>query len=331
MELDRPEGFQALQDRFSFNRRARPPPLLHVPDHDDNRVPLKQPNIQRRESKGGLRGIFARNKTEQAAVSSILEETPASAISEKTMKAVARFGVPPRSMDIPRTNTATTPVTPARPSTMSSRMNLRAKSQRSVKPGRPSPKSSKSSPKSSPRRPPRTSAAWDPPPLFQAYPQAIKHATLSASTLSADAILRLNNHKRTNSLREEIAQTGSIEALDGAAKKADKPKTKHRRQISGSISKADWTQKIYVLVTSGYLLQYSGDGSFDRLPEKSMYLICHCRFLLLCKHALPLENLCNCCLDSSLSLFGFPLYIPIKILTIGAYSVAIDQGLCSLC
>lgn len=273
MELDTPDGFQALQDRFSFNRRARPPPHLNVSD-DHSRVPLKQPSsIQRRESKGGLRSIFTRNKVEQVAVSPVLEEPPTSAISEATMKAVTRSGVP-RSMDLPRNNTPSTPAapaTPARPSTMSSRMNIRAKSQRSVKTGRPSPKSSKSSTKSSPRRPPRTSPAWDPPPLFQAYPQAIKHATLSASTLSADAILRLNNHKRTNSLREEIVRNGGVEgAVDGAGKKADKPKTKHRRQISGSLSKADWTQKIFVLVTSGYLLQYAGDGSFDRLPEKSM-------------------------------------------------------------
>jgi len=51
-----------------------------------------------------------------------------------------------------------------------------------------------------------------------------------------------------------------------------KSKSKHRRKISGSLSKADWTQKIFVLVTSGYLLQYAGDGSFDRLPEKMMQL-----------------------------------------------------------
>jgi hypothetical protein len=55
-------------------------------------------------------------------------------------------------------------------------------------------------------------------------------------------------------------------------KKTEKARAKHRRQVSGSISKADWTQKIFVLVTSGYLLQYSGEGSFDRLPEKMMQL-----------------------------------------------------------
>lgn len=273
MELDPPDGFQALQDKFSFNRRTRPPPMtIPAENHTGSRVPLKQPKIQRRESKGGLRGMFTRNKNEKSGVSPVLEEAPHSAISERTMTAVAVSGIP-RIMDITRTNTASItstpaiPTTPARPTTMGNRINLRAKSQRSVKPAKPSPKSTKSSP----RRPPRSSAAWDPPPLFQAYPQAIKHATLAASALSADAILRMSNHKRTNSLRDEIAQTGGVDVADhiGAAKKIDRGKSKHRRQISGSISKADWTQKIFVLVTSGYLLQYSGDGSFDRLPEKS--------------------------------------------------------------
>jgi hypothetical protein len=93
--------------------------------------------------------------------------------------------------------------------------------------------------------------------------------------LSADSIIRISNHKRNHSLRDEIAQTrANNEGQDqsAAARKTEKAKSKHRRQISGSISKADWTQKIFVLVTSGYLLQYSGEGSFDRLPEKMMQL-----------------------------------------------------------
>lgn len=84
----------------------------------------------------------------------------------------------------------------------------------------------------------------------------------------------MSNHKRNDSLRDEIGQTRTGEGQNGSAagKKPEKAKTKHRRQISGSISKSDWTQKIFVLVTSGYLLQYSGEGSFDRLPEKMMQL-----------------------------------------------------------
>lgn len=124
-------------------------------------------------------------------------------------------------------------------------------------------------------RSPRPSSTWHPPPLFQAYPQAIKHDTLQASTLSADTILRISNQKCNKNLREQMmsstADLGSVEGDVVKTKQDDKEK-KHRRRMSGSISKAEWTQKIYVLVTSGYLLQYSGEGSFDRLPERIMQL-----------------------------------------------------------
>jgi len=61
------------------------------------------------------------------------------------------------------------------------------------------------------------------------------------------------------------------EAKKIAAKKTEKSK-RHRRHLSGSISKADWTEKIYVLVTSGYLMQYAAEGPFDRIPEKMLQL-----------------------------------------------------------
>jgi len=59
-----------------------------------------------------------------------------------------------------------------------------------------------------------------------------------------------------------------MDAVDDTSADKDK-KRKHRRNLSSML---DWTTKIYVLVTSGYLLQYSGEGSFDRLPEKMLHL-----------------------------------------------------------
>jgi hypothetical protein len=47
---------------------------------------------------------------------------------------------------------------------------------------------------------------------------------------------------------------------------------KRHRKNSSVASRGDWTKKIYVLVTSGYLLQYAGEGSFDRLPERMLHL-----------------------------------------------------------
>ncbi|KAH8774893.1 hypothetical protein BGZ57DRAFT_377252 [Hyaloscypha finlandica] len=271
-----PDAFYPIQSSFTFARRERPPEVYVSPeDGNESRVPLKQPKVQRRESKGGLRGMFTRNKTEKKPVHPVLEEfTSASSSSEPPD--TQRDPALPRTISIRRTGTASesipaTPVTPGRPASRHSRINMRSKSVKHKTPVKPSPKSSNSASKTSPKRP---SAAWDPPPLFQAYPQSIKHAQLSASTLSADSILRISNHQRNNSLREGIAQVRSVDGQDQstAAKKSEKARAKHRRQISGSISKAEWTQKIFVLVTSGYLLQYAGEGSFDRLPEKMMQL-----------------------------------------------------------
>lgn len=146
------------------------------------------------------------------------------------------------------------------------RMAMRSKSTKPANaPTRPSLKATAKPPR-------RSDAAWDPPPLFQAYPQAIKHAQLSASTLSADSILRISNQNASLAQEAGPISAGNEEQQVAAARKNEKAKSKHRRHVSGSISKADWTQKIYVLVTSGYLLQYSGEGSFDRLPEKMMQL-----------------------------------------------------------
>ncbi|KAL2061623.1 hypothetical protein VTL71DRAFT_7000 [Oculimacula yallundae] len=266
---------------LQFNRRERPPMINLSTSDTPSRVPLRQPKVQKKDSKGGLRAMFTRNKNEKATVISPLVEevTPMSAFSERSMRSVAEASLP-RSLSVKmakQKSEKTTPVpevplpeTPAK-SIRSSRMNLRSKSVKSVKtPSKPTPKSPGA--KSSTRPPTRSSAAWDPPPLFQAYPQAIKHAQLSASTLSVDAILRMSNHKRNNSIRDEIAQTEATDLTTAGAKKAEKAKSKHKRQISGSLSKADWVQKTFVLVTSGYLLQYAGEGSFDRLPEKMMQL-----------------------------------------------------------
>ena len=120
----------------------------------------------------------------------------------------------------------------------------------------------------------KESTTWDPPPLFQAYPQAIKHATLPAPVLSTDAILR---HTRS---RENSAPTAPPNALDQELQDADHetPKRRVRNLKKGrgagydQVADGDWTQKVYVLVTSGFFLQYSGEGNFDRLPEKILSL-----------------------------------------------------------
>ncbi|KAK3306959.1 uncharacterized protein B0T15DRAFT_159161 [Chaetomium strumarium] len=112
-------------------------------------------------------------------------------------------------------------------------------------------------------------SAWNPPPLFQAYPQAIKHAHLPACTVPAEVILRLHNHRSSGSLAN-ILRPGTPDSPDEST--GEKSKRRHRRNVSGSASKFEWTSKVFILVTSGYLLQYAGEGTYDRLPERVLQL-----------------------------------------------------------
>lgn len=119
----------------------------------------------------------------------------------------------------------------------------------------------------------RRLASWDPPPLFQAYSQAIGHAFLSVPSLSTEKIL-LRGHKRRQSNGEELMKGAQTE--DEAAAFSDQSKTKtqlnHRRSWSVGVSLGGWSRKLFVLVTSGYLLQYAAEGHHDRLPEKMLQL-----------------------------------------------------------
>lgn len=107
-------------------------------------------------------------------------------------------------------------------------------------------------------------SAWAPP-LFQVYPQSIKHINLEASTLSAHSIIRMNEHKSTTLLHESETSTTRL-----SREITPSPRQPHR--VSASISKTGWTRKVYVLTTSGHLLQYSVEGSLDRKPEKVLQL-----------------------------------------------------------
>lgn len=114
----------------------------------------------------------------------------------------------------------------------------------------------------------RPSSPWVPPPLFQAYPQALKHAAISAPILSADAILRIQSSKTTTEAKEENSATPD----SAAAKKKDEKDKKHARRASMATGDTLLAKKIFVLVTSGRLLQYAAEGRHDRLPEKLLRL-----------------------------------------------------------
>ena len=109
-------------------------------------------------------------------------------------------------------------------------------------------------------------AVWAPPPLSQAYPQVVKSAMLMAPPISHDALRRNPNkayrQKRTNS-KSEFADSHNS---SGPTRKNYIIRTPEYTSMHG------WTTKIYMLTTSGYLLQYASEGGSNRLPEKTMQL-----------------------------------------------------------
>lgn len=117
---------------------------------------------------------------------------------------------------------------------------------------------------------------WKPPPLFQAYPQSVKHGILPAPTISSDVILRVHAAGKgtgDSGVGNQAQQwEHTPEANNAVKKKREEKERKHTRSLSQIINKSEWTQKIYVVSTAGYILQYAGDGKYDRLPEKMLQL-----------------------------------------------------------
>lgn len=217
-------------------RRQRPPGRASL-ERNPGRVPLQSTNENSEKQPGNrILNIFKSSKRKNAeTLASVLE-------SNGTMYNHNSFRAPKRSSTLP-------------PRPLPGLNHKESK------------KSIRSRPSDSERPVLRTSTTWDPPPLFQAYPQSIKHGRLQASNLSADHILLLN--QRETSLDQ--GTDGRVESRAGNRESKSKG-GKHRRNLSNTISRAEWTEKIYILVTSGYLLQYASDGHHDRLPEKILHL-----------------------------------------------------------
>ncbi|KAM7186876.1 eukaryotic translation initiation factor 3 subunit G [Rhypophila sp. PSN 637] len=269
--------FDLSQNQGTQSKRPRPPhPDSGRGEKETGRVPLRpQPDkLNRRESRLGLRNLFGRNKP--TTTDQVITTAPAPAPSPREI-AQRTGGVRASLAGISNW-----------PYGFHSGSSQNRKSE-SVLPSLTSPSGNNAQTKSPPRAAPdlkhkksasvvRSSrgsiATWEPPPLFQAYPQAIKHAHLPACTASAEAVLRLHHSKGSPSLRgslnHSLLSLGTAD--DGGGEKGDKSKKKHKRNNSTSSLKLEWTTKIFVLVTSGYLLQYSGEGSFNRLPEKVLEL-----------------------------------------------------------
>ncbi|PTB70612.1 hypothetical protein BBK36DRAFT_1108808 [Trichoderma citrinoviride] len=124
------------------------------------------------------------------------------------------------------------------------------------------------------KQPRPTLATWFLPSLFRAYQQALKQQTLAAVALPTEALMKLSEK---TSVADMIAPLSQIEANvsgggSGAGTSSGDLFRRRNRGDSLSTTNLPWTTKIYILVTAGYLLQYSGDGVIDRMPEKVLRL-----------------------------------------------------------
>ncbi|KAK3944940.1 hypothetical protein QBC46DRAFT_373672, partial [Diplogelasinospora grovesii] len=269
---------EQLQSQAAHSRRIRPLDLQNEVE-GANRVPLRadgESKMRRRESRLGLRSIFGRNRgsSDGDGGASAPTDAPRDYLSPRPgglraslaeLSSNWPYGLHNGHHSQGQRSEITLP-------------SFSLQSAKSPPPSRGDLKHKKSASVVRPQTFPRNSrgsvATWDPPPLFKAYPQAIRHAHLPACTISAEAVLRLHNHKNSISLSNQSSLTlGTMGSPSSSEKSEHRSRRKHRRNTSGSSSfKFEWTTKTYVLVTSGYLLQYAGDGSFDRLPERVLHL-----------------------------------------------------------
>ena len=253
-----------LQETFdgqSYQRSQRPRPADIIHEYSANNrnkhVSLlseaKTSKLNKRSSRFGLTGFFGKSRTslverQRGNLDTQWEssEPTQSGVTETPRISSTRGGMS-TSLDI---NAAPEMEGPAAP--------LRQRSSRAGLHSKTSFKRENNVGKSVP---------WSPPPLFQVYPQAVKHATLRVPSLSAEYILRLSSEKDTS-----ISQKSELYTSSANTGKPQKEKKSKRQRISDVLAKAGWVDKVFVVVTSGYVLQYAGDGLYDRLPEKIMPL-----------------------------------------------------------
>lgn len=239
--------------------RSRPRPSDYPSTNgSEGPVPLQSP-VRRQSSKSSLRSLFSRDKSSRAAaapdtkLTEIEESQPPPAQPIQPIVPIVPGPEALLSPDITSPHTdPTTPTTLTSPTTPRARATLKT--------ARPRPTESDPPPS-------REQYGWKPPPLFQAYPQSTKHECLTAPAMSADAILRLHATTGKSAVEDARNQMGQEDA-----KKKEQRERKHLRTLSGTINKVEWTNKIYVLATTGFILQYAGEGKHDRLPEKMLQL-----------------------------------------------------------
>lgn len=238
----RPSQYLAKQDA---------PPLSPMKDSAPH-----PPQLQPRASKMSLFNLFSKPKVEKArgyaepglAASPVLRSKEANASRPDLLAKVESNHAP--EDPIPRTTSA-----------MSFRNLTRPASRTTMRSHAPQPTSRE-----------RSEASWAPPPLFQAYPQATRYGTLESGMMSTDKVLQKSKSKKYTGLMVELSPPQGTMEDNGSIETRRTARTTLRHVTHGSINNVELPKKIFVLVTSGYLLQYAEYGPSDRLPERVLQL-----------------------------------------------------------
>ncbi len=241
--------------RWRFNRSStnlhqgnnRIPPTVSTPAANP---PLKETKIERTPSKMSLFNLFSRPKVEKA-----------------RGHTEAGLDVPVR----PQTPTKKAPITSSPKSSL--RHNPSSPAQQTIR-----SRSSQMFRPMSMRPTPLTAefGTWEPPPLFQALSQSIKHATVQACVFPPEVLMRTQSQRRQfEQLRDRMDHVRDLSTISEIASEAKKLEKTHKRFISNSSQNSftpELVDKVYVLVPTGYILQYTRSGPFDRSPEKVLKL-----------------------------------------------------------
>ncbi|KAL7938120.1 hypothetical protein V8C35DRAFT_141508 [Trichoderma chlorosporum] len=269
---------EPVQGSNSFPQRAHTPiPSLSIEGD-------KPPKPGRRESRLGIRTIFGRSsrlhKGEESLRSpsslSSLNSAKASPLSERFRATLAEMNYWPYGQQQVKSELALPMANHPWDSPKEKPgdgQDSRSRSPSNVAASTSS--SGKRTPGMSIAKQPRpTLATWTLPTLFRAYQQAHKQQTLAAVSLPIEALMKLSEKTSVIDLMPPLSQTDmTLSGGSGAASASTGDKFRRRnRGDSLSTTNLPWTTKIYILVTAGYLLQYTGDGAIDRLPEKVLRL-----------------------------------------------------------
>ncbi|KAI1327137.1 hypothetical protein F5Y16DRAFT_410496 [Xylariaceae sp. FL0255] len=248
---------EAELQRSTGSRRARPPDLISI-GNDPGRTALRTDKSMKRESKLGLRGMFNRSKLGKNERS--FEESQSFRITQRPAgvrnSLLGDFGNWPPRLHSSRSEASLISTTTT---------DLCQTGSDILSPPR-SRQGSSGTDKS-------CTGTWDAPPLFQVYPQAVKHATLPACTTPLEALARLSEPRVAKRLqRTSVANASKTDQYSDNLNDGKSGSSKKKSLGVGRKSIPEWTEKIFVLVTSGHLLQYAAEGSFNRLPEKVLQL-----------------------------------------------------------